>query len=461
MKKLLFICLFPITVFSQITDADFDKSEIATNLDTPWEILWGPDSKIWFTERKGTVKRVDPNTKTVETLLTITDVVENSETGLLGMAIHPDFNTSKPWVYLVYTYTKNGATNGTSTVTNIVEKLVRYTYQNNTLTSPTIILDNIYGNTTHVGSRLLFLPDKTLLMTTGDAQNRPLSQSTTSVNGKVLRMKDDGTAPTDNPINGSLVYSWGHRNPQGLAYGNNKIYEAEHGDAIDDEINIIEPNRNYGWPTVQGPCNTTTEQTFCTQNNVVEPLWSSGSNTEAIAGLDYYPANGPVTVLQNSLLLVSLKFTNTTGLGRDFRIYKLNSNGDAYLSQTVLLNNMYGRMRDICVSPAGDIYISTSNQDGRGTPATGDDKIIKLKYNKVTATDDSQLENFTSYPNPVNDILNINFVDGTKLTLTNILGGYEFEFTVSNSKINIENLKSGVYIIKDASNKILNKIIKL
>jgi aldose sugar dehydrogenase len=444
MKKLLLcIAMMPIFGFAQtLTDNDFDKTEIVTGLDTPWEMLWGPDDKIWITERPGRVKRINPETKQVELLLTISEVYENSETGLLGMALHPDFENGKPYVYLVYTYQKQSATNG------ILEKLVRYSYANNQLSSPLILLDNILANTTHVGSRLMFLPDKTLLMTTGEAQNQPLAQNTSSINGKVLRMNDDGTVPANNPIANSLVYTFGHRNPQGLAYGNGKIYAAEHGANIDDEINILVPNRNYGWPNVEGPCNTTAEQTFCTQNNVVPPIWSSGSATEAVAGLDYYGNDLRVPQLRNSLLLVSLKFNTTRG--RDLRIYKLNTDGSAYLTETILLNNVYGRMRDICISPAGDIYVSTSNQDGRGTPTATDDRIIKLRYNGVISgfENTSTENNLIVYPNPFENLLKTTISNGEAVKI-NQLDGLTIKNTqVTDGQIDLSDLEKGMYLLQ-------------
>lgn len=473
MKRLaLFFSVVSLTATSQIVDADFTATDIATKLHVPWEILWGPDDKIWFTERSGQgqstsqpgtngkVKRVDPTTGTIETLLTISDSYETQETGVLGMALHPDFKTTKPWVYVVYTYQKSGATNG------IVEKLVRYTHQNNQLVSPVILLDNILANTTHVGSRLFFLPDKTLLMTTGEAQNQPLSQDKNSINGKILRMNDDGSVPTDNPISGSLMYSYGHRNPQGLTYGNGKIYSSEHGANDNDEINIIEPNKNYGWPSVRGYCDNqnTTETNFCNANTVTAPIWSSGNTaTEAIAGLDYYPANGAVTVLQNSLLMVSLKFN--TSRGRDLRVYKLSANGATVMSETVLFNNVFGRMRDICVSPAGDIYVSTSNYDGRfgATIPSNDDRIIKLKYTKLTTAleENSENESLKIHPNPVNDVLHINYPNNEKVSLVNTDGSGRFDFLVTNSSINVSNLLPGVYFIMNSKNAVVGKIVKL
>ncbi|WP_052695421.1 PQQ-dependent sugar dehydrogenase [Hymenobacter sp. AT01-02] len=179
-------------------------SALTTNLQVPWELVWGPDNFIWMTERGGRISRVNPTTGAVTPLTTLADVVTSSEGGLLGMALHPDFTTS-PYVYVVYNYNDNG----------YKEKLVRLTYANGTLSQPLVLLGNIPATSTHSGSRLLILPDRTLLMTTGDAQQQPEAQNRASLNGKILRLNLDGTIPADNPVAGSPVYTLGHRNPQG------------------------------------------------------------------------------------------------------------------------------------------------------------------------------------------------------------------------------------------------------
>ncbi|WP_234997208.1 PQQ-dependent sugar dehydrogenase [Hymenobacter roseosalivarius] len=180
---------------------------LATGLSIPWELVWGPDDFIWMTERSGRISRVDPTTGQVLPLLSVPDVTPTGESGLLGMVLHPDFATT-PFVYIVYNYTDN----------NLREKVVRYTYSaaTNSLSEPRVLLANIPATTTHSGSRLLILPDRTLLITTGDAQLRSESQNPASLNGKILRINLDGSIPANNPTPGSPVYTLGHRNAQGL-----------------------------------------------------------------------------------------------------------------------------------------------------------------------------------------------------------------------------------------------------
>lgn len=318
-------------------------SVVAGNLQLPWEILWGPDDHIWMTERGGRISRFDPQTGNRSTLITISDVVSNGEGGLLGMALHPSFS-STPYVYVIYNYMNGG---------NYREKLVRYTYNssNQTLGNPATLLDDIAAAGIHNGSRLLIVGDK-LFISTGDASNTSLAQTISSPNGKILRLNLDGSIPADNPQPGNPYWSWGHRNPQGLVYANGRLYSSEHGPSSNDEINIIEKGRNYGWPNVEGFCDESSESSFCSSQNVAEPIiaWTP---TIATAGLDYYQ-HDLIPQWKNSLLLATLK---------NQRLYqlKLNATGSAIDSSATYLNGNYGRLRDICISPAGKVYVCTSN----------------------------------------------------------------------------------------------------
>lgn len=327
-------------------------SAIVSNLSFPWEIIWGPDGFIWMTERGGKISRVHPGTGAVTPLLTITEVTAQGEGGLLGMVLHPNFSVT-PQVFVAYNYNSSSGYR---------EKVVRYTYNGTTLTSPAIIVDSIRGSTNHNGCRLLITPDLKLFISTGDAETTSLPQHTSSVNGKILRVNLDGTVPADNPIPGNRIWSFGHRNPQGLVYVNNRLYSSEHGPASDDEINIIEKGRNYGWPDVPGKCDAGGEQTFCTANNVREPIqiWTP---TIAPSGIDYYNSN-LIPQWKNSLLVATLK-------NRRLMQLRLNSDGNAVDSIAEYLTGKYGRMRDVCISPEGKVYICTSN-------GAGIDRIIEV-----------------------------------------------------------------------------------
>jgi len=362
MKQMIFYSSLCITLFITCCDKKKDKNNNATaallkdtvltrQLNHPWEILWGPDNFIWMTERNGKISRVNPATGAVTPLITLTEVTAQGEGGLLGMVLHPDFATT-PQVFVAYDYMNGG---------NYQEKIVRYTYNGSTLTSPQLILDNIKASSIHNGCRLLITPDRKLFITTGDASDQTNPQNKSALKGKVLRLNLDGSIPADNPTAGSPVWSFGHRNPQGLVYANNILYSSEHGPDTDDEINIIEKGRNYGWPTVTGFCNTSSEQSFCSANNVREPL-QAWTPTIAPSGLDYYDKN-QIPQWKNSLLLAVLKDSKLIQL-------KLNTARTGIDSTFEFYVNKYGRMRDVCISPEGKVYVCTDNGN--------DDKIVEI-----------------------------------------------------------------------------------
>ena len=356
MRKLVLLSLLCLSFNAQaqttvnIGSTTVEIETIYTGLDIPWEIIYGPDGYIWTTERKGIISRIDPVAQTKTVILNIvSSVYQNSESGLLGMVLHPNFATN-PEVFIAYTY---------GTFSNLREKLVKYTFNGTNLVNPVVILDNIIGNTTHNGSRLLILPDNTLLFSTGDAQNQLFPQDMNDLNGKLLRINLDGTIPADNPMAGNPVFSLGHRNVQGLLlHPNGKIYMSEHGASTDDEFQVAEMGRNYGWPNVEGFCNSSNEQTFCTANNVKEPLlvWTP---TIAPSDLVFYQ-NAAFPEFNNKILMTVLKDKKLIAM-------QLNETGTAVLSQTHYLTNQYGRLRDICVGAQKEIYLATNGSSWSNT----------------------------------------------------------------------------------------------
>jgi glucose/arabinose dehydrogenase len=343
----LFSCKKRNTPLDPVDD-DWPTDSIRTvkqNLNIAWEIEWGPDNHIWFTERSGKISKMDPKTGDIVFTTTIGDVVQNGEGGLLGMALHPDFLTNG-YLYTVYNY---------NSASGYREKVVRFTFNNNTLGNPFPLIENIPADFVHNGSRVRIINDGSgfkLYFTTGDAANQPSAQDVNSRSGKVLRLNLDGSVPSDNPIAGNPMWSLGHRNPQGLVFANNKLYTSEHGPDIEDEVNIIEKGRNYGWPSVNGPCNGS-EISFCTANNVKGPLWSTGNGTLALSGIDYYNSTR-ISQWTNSILVATLK-------DQSLRQLKLSADGNSVVSTAMFYKSEFGRLRDICISPAGRVYISTSN----------------------------------------------------------------------------------------------------
>jgi aldose sugar dehydrogenase len=325
---------------------------VNNSLNFPWEILWGPDNMIWMTEREGRVSRVNPQTGQVILVATIPDVASTTDfNGLLGMVLHPQFATN-PFVYVVYNYF--------SPTNEYLEKVVRFTYNGTTLVSPMILIDGIIGKVggafIHNGSRLAIGSDMKLYVTTGDANLRfELPQDPSKLNGKVLRVNLDGTIPADNPF-GNQVWTVGHRNAQGLVFALGRLYSSEHGQSTDDEINIIEKERNYGWPFVEGFCDSPDELGFCSANNVREPIfiWTP---TVAPSGMDFYNSN-EIPQWKRSLLVTFLK-------DRRLRQMKLNGSGTAIESVNEFFVGQFGRLRDVAISPDGKVYICTDNGDNQ------------------------------------------------------------------------------------------------
>lgn len=338
------------TLDSTVLTAD----TVITGLNVPWELKWGTDNHLWMTERDGKVSRVSPQTGTKEVLLDMTTanggiVHQVGEAGMLGFDFHPNFPDSN-YLYIAYTHRSNGVT---------YERLSRFSYNGDSLINELYIIDSIIANTYHAGARVVIGPDDKIYMTTGDALNQPSAQDINSLSGKTLRVNLDGSIPIDNPVPNSPLWSWGHRNPQGLHFGPTGIlYSSEHGPNNDDEVNIIHPARNYGWPTVMGLCNTSAEMTFCNDSNVVESIYNW---TPTIAPSDMVYFNHPaIPEWQGSLLLCVLKNKRIVRL-------TLNAAGDSITTETSYFVNQWGRLRDICIAPDGTVYLATNGASPSNT----------------------------------------------------------------------------------------------
>ncbi|MBL0013623.1 MAG: PQQ-dependent sugar dehydrogenase [Flavobacterium sp.] len=426
----LSILLFSATSFAQMhrQTTVIQETVVATNLNVPWDMEYGADGWIWFTELAGNIKRMNPTTYEVQQVFAIGDVaLFGFSVGLHSMVLDPNFTTS-PYLYVHYANTTTSS------------KIVRYEYDatNNTLLNPTIILGNILAGVSHNGSRMVIVDDK-LFITLGDTYNAPaLAQNLNSINGKVLRMNLDGSIPDDNPIPGSYIWTFGHRNPQGLCYANGIMYSSEHGTGANDEMNIIEVNRNYGWSTVEGVCNTTAEINFCTANNVKEPIWS-WSPSIAPCGIDYYQ-NNAIPEWSNSLLVAVLKNKQLLRL-------QLSADGTQILGQTALITNTYGRLRDVLVIPDGRVFICTSNRDYTGTPITTDDRIIELKNPDALGVVNPTKSTVSLYPVPSSHILNIASAGNIDYTSIVDMAGKEVYAAPFSAAVDVSMLAAGVYSV--------------
>ncbi len=348
------------TETSQLTQSTFKVETVIPNLEVVWSIVWSPDGRMIFTERPGRV-RVYENGKLRPTpLFTVPDVEPGGESGLMSVALHPQF-ASNHFLYLSYAYNSGGAQ----------VRVVRYRETPAGLTDRQVIIEGIPAAQFHAGCRLRFGPDGKLYVTTGDATKRELAQKLDSLAGKILRLNDDGTVPPDNPFVGKAnarpeIWAYGSRNSQGIDFqpGSNLLFETEHGPSgFDgpgggDEVNIIERGKNYGWPVIHHRA---------TQAGMESPL------------LEYTPACAPASgMFYRGSTLPAFKGNFFFGCLRGERIIRVTLDGRRVVSQENLLEGKYGRIRDIDEGPDGLIYFSTSNRDGRGHPASDDDRIMRM-----------------------------------------------------------------------------------
>lgn len=362
---------YPAIAYLELPSTTLVIEEIQAGLDTPWDIDASVPGKLYYTEQNGKVYVKDLETGTSSLLLNIPDVFYQKSYGLLGMTVHPD----KDYLYLHHTYLANGDPMSP----RIRSRILRYDIHSDTLLNQKIILDEIPGNTYHNGSRLIISPNDKLFFSMGDAGRANQTQSDDILVGKIMRFELDGSVPVDNPIEGSPIWSRGHRNPQGLAFSTDGLfYSTEHGPNNDDEINLIQKDGNYGWPDVQGFCDEDWEQNFCEENQINEPL-KAWTPTIAVAGMAYLNDKAPVE-WNNSLIIANMK-------GRAMRVLNLSKDGLEITSEQIYFQKYFGRIRDISVSPEGDIFFSTTNTDWhpRFQPwmydqlPQGKDRIIRMR----------------------------------------------------------------------------------
>lgn len=358
---------------------------VVSNLDTPWSMQFAPDGRLYFTERPGRIRVYENGQLRANPVATISNTETlNQEEGLQGLALHPNF-ASNGWLYVYYTYTSGS---------NLKNRLARYTLNPSTGTvtsGPTTLIEDIPGYKFHNGGRIKFGPDSKLYITTGSATPDTVSQDTNSLGGKILRVNDDGSAAAGNPF-GNRVYSYGHRNPQGIAWHpvTGELWSTEHGPSgaspycCNDEINKIVPGANYGWPRYYG---SNGEDSNYSYFNITQtkPIYTSGTSSKWAPGGAMFYSGGPLaSPWTNSLIFAGLGGIDKSNQAL-FRL-RLSADGKTPTQLDTLYKSTYGRIRDVVQGPDGAIYFTTSNKDGRGTAQSGDDRIIRLKPTGLPTT---------------------------------------------------------------------------
>ena len=352
------ICLAFVSLIAPAF-AEMNIDVVVDGLNNPWEMVFAPNGDIYFSERDGRIWKIESfgEAKVIQTF----PKSGSYEGGTLGLALHPNFEENKK----IYVYQTN------LELEFFQNKVFSFTVDGDELTDKQTVIDGIPGAPWHDGGRIAFGPDEKLYITTGDAVNPGWSQDLSSLAGKILRINPDGTIPDDNPFDSSPIFSYGHRNPQGIAWNENGMLVAsEHGPSGEmgyghDEINVIQKGKNYGWPKVVGD---SSDESF------VNPLIHSGQSTWAPSGMVYFDSD-KVPSLDGKFLVGALR-------GEHLMVVDVAKDG-SLISAEKMFEGEFGRIRTAQVGPDGVLYLLTANGDN--------DKIVRISEAPV-----AEVEKFTS-----------------------------------------------------------------
>ena len=341
-------------------DTPYEIEIVAEGLFVPWSIVFTDNNRMLFTERNGNLRVIENNVLKEKPLMDFEEVASKGEAGLLGLAVDPNYPINK-LLYVAYAFSSDDG---------MKVKVVRYTDEGDKLTNGSSVITDIPAESYHAGCRIRFGPDGKLYITTGDAGERDLVQDKDNLYGKILRINSDGSVPSDNPFPGNPVWSYGHRNPQGIDWypGTDILYSTEHGPSgFDgpgggDEVNVIVKGGNYGWPEVSH------EES---KSGMISPV------------LVYTPAVAPASgIFYKSDSLPQFKNNFFFGCLRGNAIIRVvvdEKDPSKVISAEKMSDVKFGRIREVAEGPDGAIYFSTSNRDGRGNPNEGDDKIYRIR----------------------------------------------------------------------------------
>jgi glucose/arabinose dehydrogenase len=311
--------------------------DVATGLVAPWSIVRIGDDTLVSQRDDARILRLNPDGSLAEVGV-VAGVAHGGEGGLLGLA-HLEAD-GEAWLYAYFTAADDN-------------RIVRMPFEGGELGEPEVVLAGIAKAGNHNGGRIAFGPDGMLYATTGDAAQPGLSQDPSSLNGKILRMTPEGEAPDDNPTPGSLVYSLGHRNPQGIAWdAAGQLWAAEFGQNTWDEFNRIDPGANYGWPIVEGQTG---------DDRFVDPVLQWATTEASPSGL---------ARVGDTFFLASL---------RGERVWAIYVGDDGTAGATPWFVGEFGRIRDVAAGPDGSLWFLTNNTDGRGDVRQGDDRLMQVR----------------------------------------------------------------------------------
>ncbi len=332
-----------VTTGSGCTSSVCTVTQITTETDIPWGLLTMPDGSILYARRDvHDLVRLDPATGAKTTVGTVPNVDEtDGEGGLLGIVLSPSFATDH-WLYLMHTSPTDN-------------RIVRIQLQGNVLQTSTeqVLVSGILRNKYHNGGRLRFGPDGKLYASAGDAQNGDNAQNLGNLNGKILRINPDGSVPSDNPFAGSYIWSYGHRNPQGLAFDSQgRLWEQEFGNSVMDETNLIVKGGNYGWPACEGTSGT------CSTAGYIAP-----KNTYPVAD----GSCSGIAIVRDVLYVACERGT---------RMYREMISGSSLTNVQVYFNGTYGRLRTVEPAPDGGLWLTTTNDGDKDSIPNNSNNVI-------------------------------------------------------------------------------------